>query len=265
VKFCEICQHLLEKRRKRFCQACDEKLVEIQCPDCETPRLVSATYQFQKVPDSIAKCPSCLRQGSGSPRVLRKLETEKRKREQGYTRTYSEEGRKGIGEASAKKFTEEYKKKVRTHFENTGRWTKTEETDDYTLYRRLANWKNQPITEHTVGIEKLKISPLYSKDHKDKNALVRDHMFSRRQGFKEKVFPEILRHPANCQLISQLDNFNKGKKTQDSCMSLEDLIHRIEKWKLEYKEQTLVLEKIEAHKKGKRYEKETYIQNVYSY
>ena len=31
--------------------------------------------------------------------------------------------------------------------------------------------------------------------------VVRDHIYGRKSGFKEKVPPEILRHPANCEII----------------------------------------------------------------
>ena len=195
--------------------------------------------------------------------IEKKLKTEREKIENGYQRPpYTEEAIKNIGNGSSKKFTPEYKKYIRQIMEKNGAWIKLEEKDDYLLYKEFSNWKYQPITSMTEGVELLKIMNLYSKEFRNKNGLVRDHMFSRRKGFKDKIFPEILRHPANCQLISQLDNFNKGKsKSREDCViSLEQLFEKIESWPLEYYEQILCLSLIKMHKSGKRYEKEKYLE-----
>lgn len=59
------------------------------------------------------------------------------------------------------------------------------------------------------------------------NGVSRDHMFSITDGFKLKVPVEIIRHPANCQLLRHGDNLKKNYK---SCITYEQLLERIERW-----------------------------------
>jgi hypothetical protein len=65
---------------------------------------------------------------------------------------------------------------------------------------------------------------------KNKNGYVRDHMLSRYDGFKLKIDPKIISHPANCQLITALEN---SKKKEKSCITLEELLSRIMLWESE--------------------------------
>lgn len=64
------------------------------------------------------------------------------------------------------------------------------------------------------------------------NGVSRDHMFSIRDGFDNKIDSKIISHPANCKLILQKDNSSKYKK---SSIILEDLLKRIKKWNKKYK------------------------------
>jgi len=56
------------------------------------------------------------------------------------------------------------------------------------------------------------------------NGISRDHMFSVKQGFRQKVCPKIISHPANCQLL--LHSLNSSKKTKCS-ITIEELKERI--------------------------------------
>jgi hypothetical protein len=163
---------------------------------------------------------------------------------------------------SKNKFNPEYLKKVRKVNEDRGNWIPLDMKDDYNFYRDLSNWKYQVLTENTVGIELLKTEKLYDKQNRNKNALIRDHMYGRRNGFNNKVFPEILRHPANCQLISHGNNIKKSKSKNDSIINLEELFEKIYLWG-DYEEQTLCLSLIEKYKIGERYSKEKYIKTLY--
>lgn len=60
----------------------------------------------------------------------------------------------------------------------------------------------------------------------------RDHMYSVKDGFLNNVDPKIVAHPANCRLIRQGDNASKKDK---SCITLEQLLERIEIWDQKYK------------------------------
>ena len=59
------------------------------------------------------------------------------------------------------------------------------------------------------------------------NGLVRDHMVSIFYGFENSIPPEIIRHPANCQLLILSEN---SKKNKSCSISIEELYERIEQW-----------------------------------
>ena len=56
---------------------------------------------------------------------------------------------------------------------------------------------------------------------------VRDHIVSKYYGWKNSVDPEIISHPANCQIISNLDNIKKGARSD---LFLKDLLESINNW-----------------------------------
>jgi hypothetical protein len=59
------------------------------------------------------------------------------------------------------------------------------------------------------------------------NGVSKDHMYSVRDGFINKVDPEIIKHPANCRLILHKEN---NIKKFNSIISLEELEERIKNW-----------------------------------
>jgi len=65
------------------------------------------------------------------------------------------------------------------------------------------------------------------------NGVSRDHMYSIKRGFKNKVSPYYISHPANCMLMKH----NENSKKYDRCsIKLEELIIKINKWNKKYKE-----------------------------
>ncbi len=74
----------------------------------------------------------------------------------------------------------------------------------------------------------------YSASNKGNNlkGVSRDHLYSVRDGFINKVDCEILKHPANCKLILHNDN---NKKSFNSSITLEQLLERIDLWNNKYK------------------------------
>ena len=174
-------------------------------------------------------------------------------------KTHTNEAKKIIGKKSKEKFTKEYNKNIRSIFENNNTWIKLNELDDYILYRKLSNWIGNVLNENTVGIEKLKNGEFYNKNNRNKNSLVRDHMLGRKNGFNLGVFPEIIRHPANCQIISHSDNIKKSKTDNDSVINLDELFDRIKNWKLVYDENDVCISLINDYKMGFRYKKDNYI------
>jgi hypothetical protein len=59
------------------------------------------------------------------------------------------------------------------------------------------------------------------------NGVSRDHLYSVKDGFKNKIEPDLIKHPANCSLILQTDNSSKNCK---SIISFDELKKRIEEW-----------------------------------
>lgn len=69
----------------------------------------------------------------------------------------------------------------------------------------------------------------YSPSNRKNNlcGVSKDHMFSVRDGFLNKVDPKIIKHPANCQLLLHGEN---NRKNYLSSITLEELIARISTW-----------------------------------
>jgi hypothetical protein len=176
------------------------------------------------------------------------------------TLSLSEESKKIIGEKSKEKFTDEFKEKFYKTMVERGFWTAKEDLDPYKLYREISNWKCNVLNFEIQGKEKVKNLGFYN-GKTNKNGLVRDHRFSRKSGFNLGVYPEILRHPVNCELISHGDNIRKkqSKSINEDSLSLEELFDLIKSFKIDYPEQNLCLEKIKDYTEGKRYEAGPYI------
>ena len=63
------------------------------------------------------------------------------------------------------------------------------------------------------------------------NGVNRDHMYSVKEGYDNNIEPYIISHPANCQLLLHRDNVKKNIKC---CITLDELLERIEKWNNKY-------------------------------
>jgi hypothetical protein len=61
----------------------------------------------------------------------------------------------------------------------------------------------------------------------NKQGVCRDHIISVEYGWRNNIDPKIISHPANCQLLSNLDNITKGTGIG---MSIEELIKKIQTW-----------------------------------
>jgi len=59
------------------------------------------------------------------------------------------------------------------------------------------------------------------------NGVNRDHMYSIKDGFVNNISPEIIKHPANCELVLHQDNL---KKHTNSSISLNELLDKIKHW-----------------------------------
>jgi hypothetical protein len=59
----------------------------------------------------------------------------------------------------------------------------------------------------------------------------RDHIYSVNEGFKNKVDPKIISHPANCRLMVHSENISKNKKSD---ITIEELLIKIDNWNKKY-------------------------------
>ena len=103
--------------------------------------------------------------------------------------------------------------------------------DHYKVYRPLCDFKFNlnEFKDKIKGFELLEEYGLYSPTNKKNNlnGVSRDHMLSVSWGFKNNIPPEIIRHPANCELLLHSNN---NKKNNKNSITYEELLHRIENW-----------------------------------
>jgi hypothetical protein len=59
----------------------------------------------------------------------------------------------------------------------------------------------------------------------------RDHIYSVNEGFKNKIDPKIISHPANCKLMVHNENISKNKKSN---ITIDELLKKIEDWDKKY-------------------------------
>jgi hypothetical protein len=114
-----------------------------------------------------------------------------------------------IGGKSKAKFTSEYYDKVRKIYEKSGRWIPLESLSEYDIYYRKCEWDTE-----------IPKAPNFNT--------TRHHMFSRFDGFKQKINPLIVKHPINCKIIKRIDNISLGNKSE---ITKEELYERIRHYK----------------------------------
>lgn len=104
----------------------------------------------------------------------------------------------------------------------------------YNYYRPLCEFKfNLNDYPNEFDFKLLKEYGMYSPINKNNNltGVSRDHMYSVRDGFTNKINPEIIKHPANCKLMLHTNN---NKKKYYSSITIGELLERIEIWNKKY-------------------------------
>lgn len=181
----------------------------------------------------------------------------KNRTKESYSHLHNEETKKKIGELSKERMANtEYKLKFRKTMEDNGYWIKLSDKPLIDIYKNLSNWNRRMFDsiEDENQLELLKTLGVFNC-RTNKKGIVRDHIFSRLDGFEQGVFPEILRHPANCQVLTHSDNCaKKASRYRDrSDITLEQLFERIESYTREWHEQAIVLDRIKNYKEGVRW------------
>jgi len=168
---------------------------------------------------------------------------------------HTEENKKLIGLKSKNKFkSNDFIKRFRKTMEERGLWLPENKINDFIYYNYLSNWKEKMFDLPVDGHELLTENKLFNSK-KCSDGIVRDHKFSRKNGFIFKVYPEILRHPANCELMLNSKNISKGIS---SSITIEELISRIILYKYDWYEQDLCIVLIDKYNKGERYDRNDY-------
>lgn len=165
-------------------------------------------------------------------------------------KSHSEKSKKEIGKKSKTKFTEEYLIRIRKTYEERGLWIPKDKIKPYLLYCREANWKERMIDYMPKSeIELLKKVGIFSA--KNSKGIVRDHKYSRYSGFNNAISPLILRHPANCQLITHSDNLKKANSKHryrdGDSITLKQLFNKIKVYSKQWSEQEKCLEYIKKY------------------
>jgi len=129
-----------------------------------------------------------------------------------YSEPHTEETKKKIGKKSSEKWTPSYKKKFKRKMVELGYWKSIDEIEEYRLYHKLSYWTGNMF--NTCSENERKIMIEYGIFHPVNNSggVSRDHRFSIKEGFINKVYPEIIRHPCNCEIMLQSDNSKKHSK-----------------------------------------------------
>jgi hypothetical protein len=100
----------------------------------------------------------------------------------------------------------------------------------YKFYKPLCVFEFD-ITEYKnkFDLESVKNNGWYSPKNKGNNlkGVSKDHMYSVRDGFINKIDPKIIKHPANCQLLLHSEN---NSKNYNSSITIEELMERIKNW-----------------------------------
>lgn len=165
-----------------------------------------------------------------------------------YSHPHNDVSKTLIGKKSSEKWTQEYKEKNRQTREELGHWVKDSDKSDWEIYEKQSNWIKPMWNLVNDAESKMKL-----KEHgvfnpiKKKHGVVRDHQFSRKHGFMQGVFPEILRHPCNCQFLTVGENSSKREK---SSLTLDQLFSMIEQYNEIWEEQELILNLIAEYRKG---------------
>ncbi len=104
-------------------------------------------------------------------------------------------------------------------------------------------------------VEILKSRGLYNRNYNEQG-LVRDHIFPICAGYKLGVFPELMRHTANCSYIPFMDNSRKSARDRESdtwITKLIELFNRILYFGTDWVEQRLCYQLMKDYRNGDRY------------
>jgi len=169
-----------------------------------------------------------------------------------YGKTHSDKTLEIISKKSASKFEDaEFTEKYRKTMTDRGHWRKKEDVPPYTVYAKNSDWIQKMWDIVDIGCLLLTEHGVFNT-RTNRSGVVRDHIYGRKNGFQNDVYYEIMRHPANCQIITHRENVSKAQKGRncDSSISLEELFYRIENYSEPWIEQDECIALINKYRSG---------------
>ena len=121
------------------------------------------------------------------------------------------------------------KKGIETKIDN-GTIKPIEDRDAFEVYCSEASFKHGFKTKCEKQKALLNQYGVFNtRNNKNTTGCVRDHLLSRRYGFDNNIDPEIISHPANCEIVLHVENVRRAH-SNDNLITLEELLERIENW-----------------------------------
>jgi len=209
---------------------------------------------FAENPDKAHACGKTNRGKKFSEDRIQKMHAHRTR--ESYQHYPNDETRRIIGQKSSAKWTDEYKQRNRRIREEKGVWIPLELKSDWEVYQKEANWISRMFDIIDDPRQILLEYGVFNAKTNTKG-VVRDHIYGRKSGFYNGVFPEIMRHPANCQILLHSENVAKKKEryVDDDGHTLDELFEAIRRYNKEWCEHEIVLQRIKEYENGKRYER----------
>jgi len=145
----------------------------------------------------------------------------------------------------------------RSYMEKMGIWIPSEDKTDWEIYNDKSNWIQSMYEFLSINEKTLLSEQGMFNSINNKNGLVRDHIVSRRIGYKYKIFVELIRHPVNCRLITSCENISRHfyPTLPEYDRSYHNLFDKIHKWNGSWIEHDKCIELIDKYNRGERWER----------
>lgn len=101
------------------------------------------------------------------------------------------------------------------------------ERTDKVRYRYLCSFRLDPLQLSKIKGYGLLVKHGWYNRETNPSGVVKDHRFSVNIGWKLKVDPEIMSHPANCELLLNADNIRKSDACSVTLLELQKQVNNV--------------------------------------
>ena len=231
-----ISRSTAEKRNASNREIAAKKRVEVALQEC--------FLEAQRVPLPCDTCGSLGKHSYGSQRFCsekcaRAFSTKEKRQEinEKVRKTFSEKQKSTPKVLQCKRCNKTFSSKKKTQFfcskscSNKTRGTVSKLTRKYKLLTTFRFSLNQFPDEFDFSL--IEKHGWYKAVNRGNNlgGVSRDHRLAVMDGFKQRINPLLLAHPANCRLLVHSENVSKGCKSE---LTIEVLLERLSKWNAKY-------------------------------